>query len=272
LREIEDPELKALAGNLPATIPHSRANSTVQKYLRTYRRWKVWATDHGLDPIPAKPYQFVLHLQHLGEESHSKAAVEEACNAVSWIHATAGLASIVAHPFVRATLEGLQRTLAKPVTKKEPITVDMLEAIISDAERSGRLTDLRLATVCLLGFSGFLRFDELINLRPCDFDIQTSMMSVKIVWSKTDQLRQGDSVVIARTGTSTCPVAMLECYLTKSATPLDDERFLFCPIQCTMNGEVLRSSGRISYSCLGELFKKKLKSLGFPPKCLAYTV
>jgi len=238
----------------------------VQKYLRAYRRWKVWATDHGLDPIPAKPYQFVLYLQHLGEESHSKAAVEEACNAVSWIHATAGLASIAAHPFVRATLEGLQRTLAKPTTKKEPITVVMLEAIVSDAERSGRLTDLRLATACLLGFSGFLRFDELINLRPCDFDIQTSMMSVKIVRSKTDQLRQGDSVVIARTGTSTCPVAMLESYLTKSATPLNDERFLFRPIQCTKNGEVLRSSGRISYSCLGELFKKKLKSLGFPAK------
>ena len=126
LEEIEDPELKALAGNLPAAILHSRVNSTVQKYLRAYRRWKVWASDHGLDPIPAKPYQFVLYLQHLGEESHSKATVEVACNAVTWIHATAGLASITAHPFVKATLEDLQRTLEKPITKKELITVDML--------------------------------------------------------------------------------------------------------------------------------------------------
>ena len=53
----------------------------------------------------------MLYLQHLGEESHSKVAVEEACNAVTWIH---GVASIAAHPFVRATLKGLQRTLAKP--------------------------------------------------------------------------------------------------------------------------------------------------------------
>jgi len=34
-------------------------------------------------PIPTKPHQFVLYLQYLGEETHSKLAVEEACNAVA---------------------------------------------------------------------------------------------------------------------------------------------------------------------------------------------
>ena len=72
---------------------------------------------------------------------------------MAWIHTTAGLTPIIAHPFVRATLEGLQRTLAKPVVKKEPMTVEMLEAIVQDADKSGHLTDLRLATACLLGFS-----------------------------------------------------------------------------------------------------------------------
>ena len=208
----------------------------------------------------------MLYIQHLEEESHSKTAVEEACNAVAWIHMTTGLAPIAAHPFVRATLVGLQRTLAKPVIKKESVTVEMLEAIISDAERSGHLTDLRLATACLLGFAGFFHFDELISFRPCDFDIQTSMMTVQIAHSKMDQLCQGDTTVVAWTGTSTCPVAILECYLTRTATPLDDGRFLFRLIQSTKNGKVLRSSGKISYSCLGELLKKKLKNLGFPAK------
>jgi len=73
-----------------------------------------------------------------------------------------------------------------------------------------------------------------MKLWPCDFDIQTGMMSVKIVWSKTDQLHQGDSVVIAWTGTSTYPVAKLECCLTKSAMPLDDETPL---LSCLMYQE-----------------------------------
>ena len=55
-------------------------------------------------------------------------------------------------PFVRATLEGLRRSLAKAVVKKDPVSVGMLEAIVQDAVESGSLSDLRLATACLLIF------------------------------------------------------------------------------------------------------------------------
>ena len=116
----------------------------------------------------------------------------------------------MAHPFVKAILEGLQRTLAKPVVIKEPMTVEMLKAIVRDAEESNRLADLRLATACLLGFSCFLRFDELINLRPCDIVVEAEMMTIKITHSKTDQLWQGDTVVVVRSGSITYPVTMFE--------------------------------------------------------------
>ena len=41
------------------------------------------------------------------------------------------------------------------------------------------------------------------------------MMDIKILRSKTDQLRLGDTVVVARIGTPTCPVALLESYLVQ---------------------------------------------------------
>ena len=159
--------------------------------------------------------------------------------------------------------------MAKPVIKKEPITTEMLEAIVCDASTSGSLSDLRLATACLLGFADFLRFDELINLQPCDFQLQVEIMSIWIVRIKTDQLCQGDSDVVARIGTSMCLVAMLEQYfartgMSRTGMSVNDERFLFRPIQHTKNGEVLKGVGKISYSCLRELFNKKLKQLGFP--------
>ena len=47
--------------------------------------------------------------------------------------------------------------------------METLEAIVQDAEGSGTLADLRLATACLLAFLGFLQFSELINLRPLQF-------------------------------------------------------------------------------------------------------
>ncbi|XP_065891826.1 integrase/recombinase xerD homolog isoform X3 [Dysidea avara] len=266
LDELEDSGLKELAKKLPNTVLHSRANSTVKKYLGAFRRWKTWATSHKLVPLPAKPHEVAFYLQHLGEKTRSKSAAEEACNALSWAHASAGLASPSSNLFVKTVLEGLQRSYAKPVVKKELLTVDMLERIVDDAEKSGALSDLRLATACLLGFAGFLRFDELIRLRPCEIKFSEEMLAIKILGSKTDQLRQGDEVVISRTGSRTCPVAMLERYMARTATPHEDQRFLFRPIQKTKHCEELRGTGKISYTCLRDLFRKKLSSLGYNVK------
>ena len=68
--------------------------------------------------------------------------------------------------------------------------------------------------------------------------------------SKTDQLRKGDEVIIARTGNSTCSVAMLEAYLSETRTLLNDQRYLFRPICKSSRSEKLRDSGCITYTCL----------------------
>ena len=188
LSDLEDPELKILASKLPSTILHSLADSTIKKYLGAFRRWKTWATFHSLVSIPTKSQEVALYLQHVAEETRSKSAAEEAYHALAWVHSTAGLSSPSSHPFVKATLEGLQHSLAKPVVKKGPITLKMLEAVFDDANESGSLSDLLLVTACLLSFAGFLRFDELINLRPCDFTLSQPIFSIRMVRSKTDQL------------------------------------------------------------------------------------
>ena len=265
LKELEDPELKELARRLPETILHSRADSTVKKYLGAFRRWKIWASQHHMPSLPAKDYQIALYLQSIGDQSQSRSAVEEACNAIAWVHSTAGLPTPTTSPFVKATLDGMQRLLARPTVKKTPITPDMLEDMVKDAKESGSLSDLRLTTACLLAYAGFLRFSELVNIRPCDITIQTEKMTLRIPHSKTDQLRKGDELVIARTGNSTCPVAMLESYLTETSTSLSDQRRLFRPISKSKKSERLRDSGCITYSCLRDLFRRKPKHLGYNP-------
>ena len=251
-----------MAAKLPDTIVRSRADSTVGKYLGAFRRWEAWATKQGFEALPARDYQLALYLQHLGDSTKSKAAVEEACNALTWVHSASGLPSPSSHPFVRATSEGLQRMLAKPVTKKKPVSVELLGRIVEGATRSNSLSDIRLATACLLSFAGFLRFNELVNIRPTDIKVQDEFMTLHLPRSKTDQLRKGDELVIARTRNATCPVAMLELYMRRTHTAWDDQRFLFRPICKSSKGERLRESGCISYSCLRDLFKRKLEALG----------
>ena len=50
-------------------------------------------------------------------------------NAVAWAHQLAGLEDVSKHPLVVATTAALQRCVAKPVVKKEPIAPDMLQQL-----------------------------------------------------------------------------------------------------------------------------------------------
>ena len=79
---------------------------------------------------PVHDVHFALYLQHLGESTKSKAAVDEAVNAISWVHELSGLPSVAGSPFIGAVQAGLQRMLAKPKAKKEPITPDVLRSLV----------------------------------------------------------------------------------------------------------------------------------------------
>ena len=152
LKELEEPELKELAKRLPDTILHSRADSTVRKYLGAFKRWKNWATERQIAPIPAKDHHVALYLQFLADSTKSRSAIEDACNSIAWVHSTAGLSSPTVSPFVEATLQGLQRLLAKPTVKKALVTSVMLEDMVRDTGKSRSLSDLRLVTACLLAY------------------------------------------------------------------------------------------------------------------------
>ena len=97
----------------------SRADSTATKYLYAFQRWKRWAEPRDeVAVFPVGEIHFALYLQHLGETTQSKSIVEEAVNTVGWVHQICGLPSILASPFVRTTLSGLQRNFFQAKSKK----------------------------------------------------------------------------------------------------------------------------------------------------------
>lgn len=99
--------------------------------------------------------------------------------------------------------------------------------------------------------------------KPCDLLLSPSHVTIKILKSKTDQLRQGNEVVIARTGSETCPVSMLEKYITRAKINLSSELYLFRPI-VSSKVQRLHDTGQLTYSRLRELLKTKLEELGYP--------
>ena len=249
LAEIEDPDLRKLAASLPGTVMRSRADSTARKYMCAFQRWRTWAEPRSeVTVFPVNEVHFALYLQHLGDTTQSKAAVEEAVNAISWVHKLSGLPAVAESPFVGAVQSGLQRMLAKPRKKKEPVTPHMLRLLVESLSGEPSLTEVQLAASSLLAFAAFLRFDELAKLRCCDVKFEGSAMSVHITASKTDQYRKGDTVLVARSGLATCPVAMLERYIAMTKIDLRSKARLFRGIVHTKQGERLRTSGTLSYT------------------------
>ena len=124
--DLDDPELKELASQVPGTVLKSRADSSTKKYLGAYHRWRNWATSHMLPVFPASPRHIVLYLQSISNRLRSKSAAEEA------VH-------------------------AKPVQKKKPITVPILANMVEDINSAPTLTKLRITTITLLAFAGLMK-------------------------------------------------------------------------------------------------------------------
>lgn len=93
--------------------------------------------------------------------------------------------------FAIFTVDGARKILSKPITKKEPITVDIMKKLYDLYGVSSDLSDLKIYCMFSLAFAGFLRFNELVNIRFADLTFFDSQVQIFIPKSKTDILGKG---------------------------------------------------------------------------------
>ena len=75
-------------------------------------------------------------MQYIAESTASKAAIGGSYNAMAWIYAIGSLHSNspTESQFTKVVLQGLERSLAKPVVKNLPVTAEKLAAMVEDME------------------------------------------------------------------------------------------------------------------------------------------
>ena len=270
LGKVEDPELKELAQALPTIVLRGKAPSTVKKYSGAFLRWKNWASQKNeIICFPAKPFQVALYLAFLLQRSETSAPVEEAVNAISWVHQLAVVEDPTQNDLVRQVLAGTKRILAHKTMKKEPITPEILGKLVDKyASDNADLADIRVIAWCLISFAGFLRYSELAALKEADVQFFKDHLEIFIESSKTDQFRDGAWVIIARTHSKTCPVQILEHYMSLGDININGngDLHLFRGITRSKYGVKLRNKGGLSYTRMRELVLEKLAEIGEDPK------
>lgn len=255
-------DLSLLKKCLPELCMSARADSTNKKYRYAFNAFCKWSNLHNICPLPASKMSVSLYLAHITQSAKSGSKLNEVTFAISWAHRLAGLPDPCKSDLVNLVNEGAQRKIGHLVKKKEPITRDMLKQMV-DTFKNG-LKDIRITCMCLLCYSGFLRFSELVNLRRIDIQFCSSHVKLFLYKSKTDVYREGRDVIISRTFSETCPVNMLEKYLKLASIEDGSTEYIFRSLKyCkSTNMYALRKSGQLSYTRAREILLESLEILG----------
>ena len=133
----------------------------------------------------------------------------------------------------------------------------------------------------MLGFAGFLRINELLNVMLKHIKIQESHLEIAISKLKTDQHREGYVVYISRIKSEYCPVKIrilyisqyLEMYLQKAKVDVsnDKESPLICRIFKTKQVIKFQRQRGFHIVELGTFLKVTYQRLQRHPRVLVYT-
>ena len=266
---LENQSLQPLLTSLPSILVHSRADNTVRNYYYAFQAWDRWAQSYGLVSLPAQPLSFTLYLLARIQEGATYPVVKAAVYGVKHLHNFFMVADPTEQTLVVNMLEASKRLDNHTVAKKEPITAEILQKLHSvTVEARGTLNDIRVMCFCILGYSGFLRYDEIANLRVCDLNFEPTHMKIFLEKSKTDQYRDGKWLFIANGVTKLCPTKIVRLYLEKChITDPCSEEFLFRAIAKGKSYEKLRKNNKaLSYTRIREILLAALKEIGLDSK------
>ena len=264
-----DSQLSNLAASLPSLVLASKSVNTKKSYEIGFKLWCKWAKQFKLSCLPAENFHIAIYLASLIQSDSSVSKIDLAIYGIGWAHELADYINPCKSQLIKTIKESVSRICKKAGNKKEPITPDILNKLwIHYKENGYNASEFRTICMCVLGYVGFLRFSELVNIKRSDVKFHELFMTIFIRKSKTDQHNKGSEVHIANTDTELCPSLLMKEYFTKFNIKDDSDDFIFRQLSYCKKSDVfcLRNSGPISYTRARELLLHSLSQIGLDKK------
>ena len=239
---------------LPDLIKAAIAPSTRQKYEKAWNSWCKFCVSHSIVALPADPFCIALYFNNLLHSQAKRGAINDAFYGIRWGHHSAGCFSPTDHPFVKLALDGaLRLTEYTGSRRKDPMTSHMIKTLVKMYYNEPyNLSKIRFLVICILGFCGFMRISELLELKIKDLSFYEEYMTIFLKESKTDQLREGNIIYISKTFTKNCPVNLTKHYISLAGLKSND--YLIAKLIRVKRGYKMDGSEHLSYSRTREIF------------------
>ena len=194
---------------------------------------------------------------------NSKSTFDAITAGVSWAHKKMGFPSPTNHTLVKQLISSAHMMLGSlAVNRKLPLLRSHLK-MLTEKYKFASLDFLQILTLITLGFVGFLRWDDLINLNISDLSFHDNHLAIFLEKCKNAQFRERSLIFLHRSGSFYCPVSLVNRFLILGGA--EQGLPLFCRISHTNNGFSLRKQ-RLSYTRALEMVRKLLKSIGLKPE------
>lgn len=222
-------------------MKNAKSINTVKQYEAYFKRFNQWCNSKGVTSFPARSSVIAIFLSGLIQQGVSEAVLCSFFYSIKWYHDLhCALYNPCDDSVILKLMEGGKRILSKPLKKKEPISSDILEKVIDlfgDREKNRDLCSVRTITMLILGFAGFLRFNELANIKVKNITFKDLYMNICVETSKTDVYRRGNEITIAKTGGKLCPVSWIKHYLSLAEIENNSEDYIFRAVRFYKSSE-----------------------------------
>lgn len=194
----------------------ARARNTERAYRSDYVGYVRWAVLAGATPLPPTVELVLGYLESLVERGLSPRSLRRRVAGLrSMFDGYYGRAHAARAEEVDRWVEGMLRTVSRPLRQARALTVEELEAVARAVD--GDLGGQRDRTMFVLGFAGGFRRSELAALDVEDLEFGRGFVRVWVRSGKSDQRRVGLCKRLVRGRQwMTCPVRQLRRWLRLS--------------------------------------------------------
>ena len=248
----------------PSVIGLARRTNTLKTYKTYYNKWVWWTERYSeVSPLPTEEKYVGIYLLDLIKQGETFNVINMSWFAIKAYHKFCGY-EICKSFFCINIYEGAKRTLQCIPNKKSPITPKHLFALFKLFKKENiNLKDLRTLAICVISYTGFLRFSEISNLRREDLEIHDDYMRIFLEQSKTDIYRSGHWIYISKIESVLCPVKLIKKYIDLAKIKEGRNEYLFRAVTKTKQSYELRIHNKpISYTSVREDVLNALEKLG----------